>query len=125
MPSLNCWKCFSPLTDLILPMSRREECASCHADQHVCLMCEHYSQSKGCEEDRAESVSDTSRANFCDYFELRSRNLSRPDTSKADKAKAELARLFSDEAPEPTATDTSLSPKELAEKKLRELLGNL
>ena len=125
MPSLTCWKCSSPLTDLILPMSRREECATCHADQHVCMMCEHFIATKGCDEERAESVNETTRANFCDYFEPRLRGPSRPDTRKAEQAKVEFARLFGDAEPEPVEQETTLSPKELAEKKLRELLANL
>ena len=42
---------------------------------------------------------------------------------KSDKAKALLAELFGDTVVEKTPSDENLSPGELAEKKLREMLG--
>ena len=125
MPSLHCWKCTKPLVDVILPMSRREECIHCQADQHVCLMCEFYDKRMGCNEERAESVSQLDKANFCDYFKPAYRTFSQPDKSKADIAKAKFAELFGDNLPGTSASDQLLSPQELAEKKLRELLGDL
>lgn len=125
MPSLTCWKCSSPLTDLILPMSIREECTHCHADQHVCMMCEHYSSRMGCDEERAESVSDISRANFCDYFKPTLAVKPANNPSSTAQAKAKLAELFGDPPPEPPSQQPALSPQELAEKKLRELLAKL
>ena len=62
-----CWKCQESLIHVILPMSRREECDNCQADQHVCNMCLYYEAGR-CNEERAEHISDTERANFCDYF---------------------------------------------------------
>jgi hypothetical protein len=42
---------------------------------------------------------------------------------KSDQAKAQLAELFGDPVVEHTSVDENLSPAELAEKKLREMLG--
>lgn len=118
-----CWKCGESLVDLILPMSRREECAKCSADQHVCKMCDSYNNLGRCEEDRAEHISDTERANFCDYFKPTQNAFSSAGQDKSAQAKAKLAELFGDPIPENNSEDTSLSPAELAEKKLREMLG--
>jgi hypothetical protein len=120
-----CWKCTKPLVGVIFPMSRREECSHCQADQHVCLMCEFYDQRMGCNEERAESVSQLDKANFCDYFKPAYRRFNQPQPNKADIAKAKFAELFGDPIPETSEIDESLSPQELAEKKLRELLGDL
>ncbi|MGJ8680053.1 hypothetical protein [Paraglaciecola sp.] len=119
----NCWKCGHKLIDVILPMSRREECSQCSVDQHVCKMCSFYSDKSGCDEERAEHISDTERANFCDYFKPSSKTASSNINQKSEAAKAKLAELFGDPIPKKTEDDSSLSPAELAEKKLREMLG--
>jgi hypothetical protein len=93
---LRCWKCGASLTALSLPLRRLEECLACHAELHVCLMCEFYdvSVAKSCRETVAEEVKDKQHANFCDYFRS-SEGAYRPgDRSAADKAKAELDALF-------------------------------
>lgn len=119
-----CWHCGETLTDLILPMSRREVCEHCQADQHVCRMCEHFGR-HGCDEDRAESQSDTEKANFCDYFKPTTDACQGGYRDKSQQAKAELAALFGDAPPEQERNkqDAHLTPAELAEKKLREMLG--
>lgn len=74
--AFNCWKCGSPLQGLILPMSRRENCIGCRAEQHVCIMCVNFDQglrlsdsgAANCMEERAEPPKDIETANFCDYF---------------------------------------------------------
>ncbi|PKG96917.1 hypothetical protein CXF95_22405 [Paraglaciecola sp. MB-3u-78] len=76
-----------------------------------------------CEEERAEHISDTEKANFCDYFKPNNKVFKTANNQKSAKAKAELAALFGDEVPEKSQDDESLSPAELAEKKLREMLG--
>ncbi|WP_232787985.1 hypothetical protein [Paraglaciecola sp. MB-3u-78] len=117
-----CWKCGEDLINVILPMSRREECDNCKADQHVCNMCLYFVKDR-CEEERAEHISDTEKANFCDYFKPNNKVFKTANNQKSAKAKAELAALFGDEVPEKSQDDESLSPAELAEKKLREMLG--
>ncbi|WP_039988439.1 hypothetical protein [Paraglaciecola arctica] len=117
-----CWKCGEDLINVILPMSRREECDKCKADQHVCEMCLYFVRGR-CDEERAEHISDTERANFCDYFKPNNKVVKAGDKQKADNAKAELAALFGDQLPEKSLVDESLSPAELADKKLREMLN--
>lgn len=117
-----CWKCQESLIHVILPMSRREECDNCQADQHVCNMCLYYEAGR-CNEERAEHISDTERANFCDYFKPSNAACNTLNKQKSDNAKAQLADLFGDPIAQPVSTDDTLSPIELAEKKLREMLG--
>lgn len=98
---LTCWHCGSTLGEILLPLSRRQECEHCGADQHTCKMCEHYSPSapNACREDRAEPVTNKERANFCDYFIPNPRAYSAPVNTQANKAAAKLAELFGEEAP--------------------------
>ena len=117
-----CWNCNETLINVILPMSRREECDKCGADQHVCNMCLYYVNGR-CDEERAEHISNTERANFCDYFKPSNKAFKAIDKQKSDKAKAQLAELFGDPVVEDTSLDENLSPAERAEKKLREMLG--
>lgn len=117
-----CWKCEQALVDVILPMSRREECTNCSADQHVCKMCVFFIKAR-CDEERAEQVSDTERANFCDYFKPALNNKQNQSATNSASAKAQLAELFGDPIPKEDTTEQELSPAELAEKKLRELLN--
>ena len=124
----------------MLPMSRREECANCSADQHVCKMCAFYDDKRrgSCNEERAESVADTERANFCDYFKPSNGTFNPASHKKAEDAKAKFAALFGDEQVDNEANESSgaesqessgqkalepLSAKQLAEQKLRDLLG--
>lgn len=121
--SFTCWKCGNTLTGVILPMSRREECHSCTADQHVCKMCVFYDNRGRCDEERAEDVSDYERANFCDYFKPKYNAFYVSTEDKSAAAKAKFAELFGDPIPEDIQEDESLTPAERAEKKLRDMLG--
>jgi hypothetical protein len=93
--SLVCWKCGASLADLTLPLRRLEECRECHAELHVCKMCEWYSiaVAKHCREPVAEEVKDKQRANFCDYFKPRA-DAYQAVGDEADKAKHALDALF-------------------------------
>lgn len=93
---LVCWKCGASLKDLSLPLRRLDECKQCHAELHVCKLCEWYSTAvaKHCRETVAEEVKDKERANFCDYFKPRPAAFSNASTTAADRAKAELDALF-------------------------------
>jgi hypothetical protein len=92
---LTCWKCGSPLR-IPLPIGRRDDCPSCHADLHVCRQCAFYDAhaAKSCREPMADETSDKERGNFCDYFRASAQAPSRA-TSEADAAKAKLDALFS------------------------------
>jgi len=111
--ALVCWKCGASLADLSLPLRRLDECRQCHAELHVCKLCEWYSVSvaKHCREPIAEEVKDKERANFCDYFKPRENAYSTKSTDAAAKAQAELDALFgggakpADAPAEPSAAD--------------------
>ncbi len=93
---LKCWKCGTSLADYTLPLRRLEECRACHAELHVCRMCEFYdtSKAKHCRETIAEEVKDKQRANFCDYFKPTPGAYQPAALSAADKARADLEALF-------------------------------
>mgnify|MGYP006140185985 CR=1 FL=1 len=122
--SLQCWKCGNPLVGLILPMSRREECASCGADQHVCKLCKNYKPTvaDACLEDRAEAVTDKERSNFCDYLEPKADAYVASAISDDAKARQELAALFGEEPAENSeqGTDNNQPPSD-ADSALSEL----
>lgn len=111
---LVCWKCGAELTGVILPLSRREVCASCKADQHVCKLCRHYDPRVAdmCREDRAERVTDKERANFCDYFDPVP-GAYKPSGSAAEAAKRQLAALFGEAAPSEAETAADKARNEL------------
>jgi hypothetical protein len=110
MPGLVCWKCGASLADVTLPLRRLEECRTCGAELHVCKLCEWYSVTvaKQCREPIAEEVKDKERANFCDYFKPRPGAHSQADASVSTQARSELDALFGgakDAAPQPSAAD--------------------
>ena len=94
--NLVCWKCGADLATLTLPLSRRDECARCRAELHVCRLCADYDTSvaKQCREPTAEEVSDKTRANFCDFFAPRPGAYLAPDISAAERSRLELEKLF-------------------------------
>jgi len=110
---LVCWKCGASLAELSLPLRRLDECPQCHAELHVCKLCEWYSVSvaKHCRETVAEEVKDKERANFCDYFKPRADAYSAANLDAATKAHAELDALFgggkkvTDPAAQPSAAE--------------------
>ncbi|MBT1062432.1 hypothetical protein KJY73_02550 [Bowmanella sp. Y26] len=122
-----CWQCGQGLEGLLLPVSRRETCDACGADVHVCKQCKHY-DGRYCNEQRAEPPNDKEKANFCDYFSFASNAYQGGYQDKSAIAKAKLAALFGD-SPEPPTEESQVkpcaekTPAELAEEKLRKLLG--
>jgi len=96
---LICWQCGASLAHAILPMSRRETCKACDAEQHVCRLCQHYDArvSDQCREERAEQVSNKELANFCDYFAPRAGAwLGESGAVEQQAAAEQLAALFGD-----------------------------
>ena len=93
---LSCWKCGGSLADYTLPLRRLEECRACHAELHVCRMCEFYDTTvaKHCRETIAEEVKDKTRANFCDYFQPTPAAYRPGAQSAGDQARAQLEALF-------------------------------
>ncbi|MDD5388449.1 MAG: hypothetical protein PHD37_03830 [Gallionellaceae bacterium] len=92
---LVCWKCGASLADLPLPLGRRAECLTCHAEQHVCRLCRHYdtAKAKQCRETAADDVKDKTRANFCGWFQPRPGAYAVSKGGDGD-AKAKLDALF-------------------------------
>ena len=113
---MDCWKCGKPLEDLILPVSRREECRNCRAEIHVCRMCTHFRANRAvwCGEERAEPPRETDVANFCDYFDPNPQ-AHQPGQSADERARAELDALFGDgpAAGEPAGDGSDGVPDEL------------
>jgi hypothetical protein len=66
---LKCFQCGAELTYSYQP-GRRDECAKCGADVHVCRNCVHYDRNayNECREPQADVVKEKDRANFCDFF---------------------------------------------------------
>lgn len=127
---LSCWQCGSKLQNVIFPMSIREECANCGADQHVCKMCKEFDSRGRCSEPRAEDVSDREKANFCDYFKPSGEVFAVSENQKEQQAKAKLAALFGEALDDETEEQSrekseDLSPEEIAQRKLRDMLNDL
>ena len=110
---LICWKCGASLAHAILPLSRRETCKQCEAEQHVCRLCRFFKEhaSDQCTEDRAEQVSNKELANFCDYFDPKPGAWQAGTDTAQQKAADDLAALFGGGA-EATGSDDVI-PDEL------------
>ncbi|MEM1090375.1 MAG: hypothetical protein AAF552_03645 [Pseudomonadota bacterium] len=93
-----CYRCGNPLTGMILPVSRREECGNCDAEIHVCRMCIHYrsNRQQWCAEERAEPPSSRERANFCDYFAPAEGAYAGSNGDATQDALDQLSSLFKD-----------------------------
>jgi len=120
---MQCWKCGIELKNLLLPFSRYEECSSCKADLHVCVACKNHnpSLSSGCNEERADFILDKDKANFCDYFRANPKAHTQQDNSEAEAARAKLAELFGEEAPDDASVGAQTNPQTEADKALAEL----
>lgn len=93
-------------------------CLSCqHYDPRI---------NDACREDRAEFVLDKDKANFCDYFKVNPKAYRRKDDREAELARRKLAELFGETPAEPTevssANPQSEAEKALAE--LKRLFGD-
>lgn len=122
---LSCWHCGGSLTEIPLPIGRREECPQCAASLHVCRLCEFFDPGAGkdCHEPVADEVSDKEAANFCDYFHPQG-GLTASDDGSAAASRAKLAALF--EAPSEGGGGQQapgLSPEEESRRKLEAMFG--
>ena len=112
---------------LPVPLGRRAECLSCHAELHVCRMCRFYDPhvAKACREPVAEWLQDKERANFCDYFQARPGAFVAADDSAARSAKARLDALFggTGKSPASRAQDASAAGADGAPDDLARLFG--
>lgn len=81
--------------------------------------------SDGCSEDRAEFVLDKDKANFCDFFRVNPKAYNKKDDAAAKAAKAGLAELFGDEADDTEEDDPSpISEADKALAELKKLFGD-
>ena len=109
--SFSCWKCGKLFDETLLPVNRRDECSECHADLHVCLMCEFFDKSKHnqCRESVAEAVNNKQRSNFCDYFKVASLASQSESMDASLKTRAELDALFLTETAAGSSADKNNS----------------
>lgn len=70
---VTCHACGAEWPVLGSTVGRRDECAKCHADLHVCKNCVHYDTTayNECREPAADVVREKDRSNFCDHFSPR------------------------------------------------------
>lgn len=127
---LVCWKCGAPLDDIPLPLARLAECLVCRTELHVCLSCEFYDirVAKHCRETIAEEVKDKSRANFCDYFQVRANAFQPRDDTEERAARNQLDVLFgtnqkTDAANETGGDQSSSDP--MSDKSAQDALNDL
>ena len=98
--SLQCWKCGASLAGMLLPLSRRETCPSCHVDLHVCRLCRHYDAHRAgqCRELAADRVADKTRANDCGWFVPRPEAYKGGGAAMAHTSRSALDALFANRA---------------------------
>ena len=91
-----CWSCHLSIADEPLPLSTYAECRQCRAQLHCCRQCQHFNPQLrvDCDESRAESHTDREKANFCDWFKLRSEFVESDETTLAADHRVELNALF-------------------------------
>ena len=97
--NIACYRCGASLSELSLPLSRRDLCPDCNADLHVCRMCVSFDSTvpRKCREDGAEDVTEKERPNFCDWFKPSDKAFDPTRKSDADAAQDALAALFGDD----------------------------
>jgi ribosomal protein L40E len=121
--SLVCWKCGASLEGEPLPLARLAECPACHADLHVCRLCEFHDPgvANSCREPIADVVKDKEHANFCGYFQPCPDAWAGSVAAPAQQARASLNALFGD-TPEGEPEDMA-GDAEHARRRLDDLFG--
>jgi len=95
-PPSACHRCGAALP-LDRRIGRREVCAGCGVDVHVCKNCSFYSVGayKDCREPNADRVVDKESSNFCDYFAVATESRRIAEGSQGrDGARQALDALF-------------------------------
>ena len=84
------------------------------------------SVSDGCREDRADFILDKDKANFCDYFKVNTKAYKKQDNAEAIEARAKLAELFGEEPPETeqAESDSPQTEADKALAELKRLFGD-
>jgi len=125
--SLICWKCGDELPDTDLPVGRNNACNSCHAELHVCKMCEFYDPhvSDSCREPIADSVSNKERANFCGYFKPKPCAYQPADSHAQSAALTQLNTLFGNDSKTEHQNRSQEESATSANKKAKQQLDDL
>jgi len=121
---LVCWKCGGPIHGLPMPLARLAECRLCHAELHVCRLCEFYDRKVAdqCREPVADSVKEKERANFCGYFQPRPHAYMPAGGSQTQAAKAGLHALFGIESKQ--ENDKAINAADRLRRELDQLFGD-
>jgi hypothetical protein len=116
-----CWRCGVELSEFRLPVSRRDACGNCGAEVHACRQCDFYAAriANACREERAESVHDKEKANFCDYFKPKKNPYNATASGKTEAARSHAEALFSGGGEAAAADD----PTQAAREELKRLFG--
>ena len=118
--TLVCWKCGESIEDLPMPLAREAECKKCHAQLHVCKLCEFYDPhiADQCQEPVADFVKEKERANFCDYFKPVNGAFAMKDRTASKQSITDLNALFGLESDNDSS---QMSEAEKARSKLDDL----
>jgi hypothetical protein len=125
-----CWCCGVELSEFRLPVSRRDECANCRTEIHVCKQCLFYDArvANACREDRAENVSNKEKANFCDYFKPKADAYKSTSSGKGEQARLKAESLFGGNTQESTEKPVQevdkVAPTRAAREELKRLFGD-
>ena len=104
-----------------MPLGRLAECKTCHAELHVCRLCEFFDPhiADQCREPVADFVKEKERANFCDYFVPHPHAYVPVKDGESQAAKARLDSLFGIEVEE--GENKILNESDNARRKLEQL----
>jgi len=82
--------------------------------------------SNACEEDRADFILDKDKANFCDFFRVNTKAYQKQENTEVNEARSKLAELFGEEFPDADeTTEQSLqSDADRALAELKRLFGD-
>jgi len=88
---LICHACQKELSFSDSKISFREECIHCRGDVHACKNCQFYDPKayNECKESSADVVREKDRANYCEYFQVRTGGLAEKDKAAALRAAAD------------------------------------
>ena len=96
--NIPCWKCGHLLSEVPIPVSRREACPACLSAVRACRGCDFHQplSGKACAEPQADPVADAEAGNTCDYFRPSKAALEK-DGEEAKEARQKLEQLFGSE----------------------------
>jgi hypothetical protein len=93
-----CYKCGNSFAEGYKP-GRQDVCPNCNAAVHCCLNCRFYDETahNKCSEPQSEWVSDKEKGNFCHFFQLREKALSKEYQKESEKARKKWESLWKDD----------------------------